>query len=735
MTKRRPPRARPVPAPPAPTTALARLGALVARHPFLVVGAWVLLALVGGVVGGSVFDRTETVADVRADAESAVVAAQVRTVDPDAATVVAVVGGTDFFDPVLRDSATDLMFRVREVPGVALVTDAWTGGGLISEDGQRSLVVVELDPGLDEAAALRTADEVTAMLRTVEAPEVVVGGELLAERDFADLAVADAVRGESLALGVLCVVLVLLLGGVRVALVPLATALAVIASALLLLTGLTGVVAVSEFAVNIVTLLGLGLAVDYSLLVLSRFREERERHPAAPLPELLARTTAQAGRAVLFSGLAVGTAFLGLLVVGEPLLASMALGGVAVAALVTVAGITLVPALVALTHRHVPAHGATTWVWRRPRPERAGAMARLAGWAQGRPVVATLASTVLLLALCLPLSTLQLGASDARSLPPGTEARTVAELVEQEFPLVATQPLLVLVGSPDPADVAAVTTAVGGLDGVDGIRPADASPAGTSLLEVTPTGTTTDPVAQQLVRQVRGADLGVPVSVGGPAAELVDTKDGVVDRLWLVLLVVVVPTLVLLGRLTRSLVVPVKAVLLNLLTLGATLGVLVLVFQRGWFAPVLGFDPVGRLDVTTPLLLAVLVFGLSMDYEVFLLSRIREAWDAEPIRDAAANQRAVLAGITSSGPVVTAAAVCIGIVFLGFAIGDLVAVKEVGIGMTVALLLDVTVVRGVLLPGAMTLLGRWNWVLPQVRRTTRVAPDPAPADAGGRVRT
>ncbi len=726
-----------MPTDPAPATPLAHLGRLVAHHRLVVLAVWAVVAVLGGVIGGSVFDRTETVADVRPDAESALVAAQVEAADPDAPTLVGVIGGADFFDPGLRDSATEVMWQLRDVEGVALVTDAWTGGGLISEDGQRSLVVVELEPTLDDDAALAVADDVTALLRTVQAPEVLVGGELLAERAFADLAVADAVRGETMALGVLCVVLVLLLGGVRIALVPLTTALAVIAAALLLLTGLTAVVAVSEFAVNIVTLLGLGLAVDYSLLVVSRFREERAAHPSEPVEDLISRTTARAGRTVLFSGLAVATAFLALLAVGEPLLSSMALGGAVVAALVTVAGVTLVPALVALTHRHVPAPGTTTWVWRRARPPRAGVMARLAGWAQARPVLATLGSTALLLLLCVPLATLQLGSSDARSLPPDAEARQVSDLVDEAFPLVAVQPLEVLVASQAPADVEAVTDAVLDLDGVAEVRPADVSPPGTTLLEAEPTGTTADPVAQQLVRQVRDLDLGPDgpaVTVGGPAAELVDTKDGVVDRLWLAAAVVFLPTLVLLGVLTRSLLVPVKAVLLNLLTLGATLGVLVLVFQDGWFAGLLGFEPLGQLDVTTPLLLFVLVFGLSMDYEVFLLSRIREAWDAEPTHDAAANQRAVLAGITSSGPVVTAAAVCIGIVFLGFAVGDLVAVKEVGVGMAVALLLDVTVGRGLLLPGAMTLLGRWNWWLPTRRPVETVAPGATPPGVRGRVR-
>ncbi|MFC3688761.1 MMPL family transporter [Aquipuribacter hungaricus] len=696
-------------------TLLASLGRLVARHRWVVLAVWALVTVVGGVVGGSVFDRTETVDSLRPGAESSVVAARLAEVEPEPATVVALLGGTDFFDPVLVDSATAVAYALREVTGVVEITDAYTAGGLAAPDGQRSLVVVDIDPALDDDAALEVADRVTALLRGVGAPEVLVGGELLAERAFADQAVSDAVRGESVAVALVLVVLVLVLGGLRAALLPVVTALAVICGALLVLTATTAVLPVSEFAVNIVTLLGLGLAVDYGLLVVSRFREERDADPGADVVELVARTTAAAGRAVVLSGLAVGVAFAGLLAVGEPLLAAMALGGVAVAALVTLAGVTLVPALVAVGHRWVPAPGSRTWVWRRGRTvRRAGLLERLAVASQRRPLLATVAGVAVLGLACVPLLSLDLGTSDARSLPPEAEARQVAEVLEQDFRLAAVQPLEVLVGTTDPAAVEAVRTQVWELGGIEEVRPADAPPEGTTVLQVVPAGTSADAAAQRLVRQVRALPTDVPVQVGGAAAELVDTRDGILDRLPLAAAVVVVPTLLLLGALTRSVVVPVKAVLLDLLTLGATLGVVVLVFQDGVGAGLLGFEPLGTVDVTTPLLLFVLVFALSMDYEVFLLARISEAWQADPGRASAAgaraaNARAVLAGITASGPVVTAAAVCIGLVFLGFALGELVAVKEVGVGMALAVLLDVTLVRGVLLPATMTLLGRWNW--------------------------
>jgi RND superfamily putative drug exporter len=228
--------------------------------------------------------------------------------------------------------------------------------------------------------------------------------------------------------------------------------------------------------------------------------------------------------------------------------------------------------------------------------------------------------------------------------------------------------------------------------------------------------------AQQLVRDIRALDVPFPVLVAGPAAELVDAKDATAALLPVALLVIAVATALLLFALTRSVVVPLKALVMNALTLAATLGVMVAVFQWGWGSSVLGFDPQPALDLTTPLLLFVFVFALSTDYEVFLLARIKEVWDRRDADDA--NDRAVLAGITATGPVITAAALSIGIVFLGFALGDLVAVKQIGVGMAVAVLLDVTVLRGLLLPAVMALLGRRNW-WPGGRRTAR------PAEAAG----
>jgi RND superfamily putative drug exporter len=690
---------------------LARLGRITARGRYAVIAVWAGIALCGAVFGGTVYDRTQPLDDLRPGAPSTVAQARLDALTPTGEQVVAVLSGRNFFATDLVNQATQIMFEIRAIPGVVKVTDPWTAGSAqITADSQSSLVVVELAPALDDDAALAVADQVSAALHRVAVPEVRVGGKLLAERDFGDQAIADAALGESVALVVLCGALVVMLGGLAAGSLPMGAALATVAGTLLALTGLAGAIGVSDYTVNVVTLLGLGLAVDYSLLIVARFREERAADPRAPIPDLLARTVATAGRAVLVSGLAVRVALSGLFVFADPLLAAMALGGALVVLLATATGLTLVPALIAVAHRRIPAPGTRTWVWRRPARRGPGLLARSAAFAQRRPVAVALAVSAALLALGVPLLHVNLADSDARSLPASSESRQAYEAYERHFAAKYPQPIPVVIeaGAADPA-VQSLLARIRALPGVTDVDLRENVPPQAVVAEVELPGPAAGERTQQLVRDLRALDTTVPVLVAGPAAQLVDAKDATGDRLPVALAVVVAATFLLLFLLTGSLVVPVKALLMNLLTMVATLGVLVAVFQWGWGSGLLGFTPWGALDLTTPLLLFVFIFGLSMDYEVFLLARIREEWTRRAGDSRAAGDRAVLAGITATGPVVTAAAVSIGIVFLGFALGELIAVKEIGVGMAVAVLLDVTVVRGLLLPAVMSLLGRANW--------------------------
>lgn len=679
---------------------------------------WTVVVVAGGVLGGSVFDRAEDVG-ARPGAESTEVGQRLEELDAEREQVVAVLSGADPVSAETSDAASGVLFAVRELPGVVDVRDPWTTGAyeLVAEDRSSAVVEVELDPGLGDDDALALADEVADLLRTTPFPDVSVGGDLLAERTFTDQAVQDAARGEGAALVVLLVLLAVALGSVVAGVLPVATALSAVAASLLALTGVAALTPVSDFAVNVVTVLGLGLCVDYSLLVLARFREERAAAGADPdLAAVLSRTLATAGRTVLVSGLTVGSSVAALLLIGDPLLTGLAVGGLVAVAVVTVAGLSLTPALLAVAHRRVPdvARGA----WGRPAraPERS-LLVRLAGLAQARPWPVLVGTTAVLLALASPLLGLRLGASDARSLPPGSEARTVVEVVERDYPDIATAPADVLVDlSPGDPRLASLQDQLLDLPDVEDVYVRDGLPDGWSRFTVMPRGTTSGPAAQRVVADVRDLADGYDVQVGGPAAELVDSRAALAGRTPLAVLAVLLVCGLLLLRLTRAPVVAAKTLLLNVLSLLAMLGVVTLVFQHGWGGPLLGGTATGSLDLTTPLLLFMFAFGLSMDYHLFLVARIKEEWDSAGGHGTRQdNDRAVLAGVTASGPVVTLAALAISVVFLGFAAGELVAVKEVGVGMTVAIVLDVTVVRGLLLPAAMTLLGERNWWRPGSR--------------------
>jgi RND superfamily putative drug exporter len=740
----------------------ARLGRVMARARWVVIGGWAVIAIAGAVFAGPVFDRLTTVDSLSPDAESARAQRRVDQLAPEGPVLVAVVQGVQPYDQSVVTSVMKASTDLRRLSGVKEVEDLYGGhGGQIGADNNSSLIRVELEVGLTPAEQEALEDRVVARLHQIAAPRVLVGGESLAERAFGEQATADAALGESIALVVLLVALVVIFGGVLAGAIPLAVAFAAVAGTLLGLFGLLTLTRVSDFAVNVVTLLGIGLAVDYSLLLVARYREHRADqadqanqasavpHPAAgsasrPRPgivDAIAASMATAGRAVLVSGLAVAAALAGLYVFAEPLLAAMALGGALVVVLATAVALTLVPALLAVAGRRIPPAGATTWVTtavgrvaaaassRLPRrasaravPRRERGLARLAAWAQRRPGPVALGVTGGLLILALPFLGANLANSDARAMPQSMEVRQAYDAMQAGFNDHRAAPVVV-VADVDPGSPAllAYLNQLNRLTEVFRLELRRDVPPGATIVDLTPKGPVGGLPSRTLVRQVRAIPTPFPVLVGGEAAELVDYQRSVAHRLPVAALVVLLATGVLLFGLTGSVVVPVKALLLNVLTLLATLGLLVVVFQWGWGGVLLGFQPWGAIDLTTPLLLFVFIFGLSMDYEVFLLARIKEEWDRH--RD---NDRAVLAGIAKTGPVITSAAVCIGIVFLGFVLGALVPVKEIGFGMAVAVLLDVTVVRGLLLPAVMTLLGDWNWWAPRLTRGGRRSGRPGP---------
>jgi RND superfamily putative drug exporter len=696
----------------------AKLGAVMASARWLVVGAWLVATIAGAVFGGGLFDRLTTTDTNRPDSESAIGQRRIDQLAPTGALVWAVIEGLAPYDPGLVATVSEAATEIRAMPGVREVNDLYTGvGGRIGADNNSVMVQVELDPALAAAPREALEDRVKARLELIKAPTVRVSGTKLAERAFAEQSVHDLAIGESVAFAVLLVALFLIFGGVLAATLPLSVAIAGVSGSLLVLLGISYATKVSEYSLNVVTLLGIGLAVDYSLLIVARYREELLRHddPHAALVVAMER----AGRAVAISGLAVALTMAGLTAFAEPLLAAVALGGAAVVVVATLAALTLVPALIAVAGRRIRPPGEGFRLPFKPRP---GVLARLATRAQRDPARVAGLATLALLILAAPLLGANLANSDARALPRGNEARQEYDIMASKFLNHEAEPVVVLIqAGPERVEVRDLMNRVGNQLQADLLRQdvRDKVPAGWTILELTPKGGVGGDESYDLVRRVRAMPTPYAKWVTGPAAEVVDYRDSLAARLPVAALIVLLVTVVMLYLLTGSLIIPLKAVGMNLLTLAATLGVLVVVFQWGWGEVPLFFDSWGGLDLTTPVLLFVFVFGLSMDYEVFLLARIKEEYDQRP--DTA---RAVLRGITRSGPVVTAAAICIGIVFLGFAAGGLVAVKEIGVGMAVAILIDVTIVRGLLLPSLMAMLDAWNWWAPPFLRRAR-RPEPA----------
>jgi RND superfamily putative drug exporter len=685
----------------------ASLGRFVYRRRLPVALVWVLVLIAGVAVGGEVFGRLGTGSGLRDDAESVVVSDRLARVGGGGDGITGLIDGRSVDDPAFRAELDDAVRDLEAIPGARRVTGPLADGrpvpGLVAGDGRAVLVRVELETGLPGGGFERALDQADRRLRAVDAPRVLVGGDEIAREEFQEQAQRDLERGEALALPVMLALLLVVFRGVVAALSPLLMAAVAVAGALLILLGVSEFADISAYSVNVITMLGLGLAVDYSLLVISRFREERAA--GLELPGAIERTLATAGRTVAFSGLTVAASLCGLLAFAEPFLRSMAWGGIGVVLVAMAAAVTLVPALLGLWGRRIrpgPAHLQSD----------RGVFYRLSRLVQRFAPAIVVVVAALLILLALPFRHARLENSGLESLPRSSESRQLFETVDDRFQDGGTDPVVVVVESaPGNPLVADYLRRVEALDGVVRVEPRQGTPPQMTVLDVVPEGTSEGPVATGLVERIRALERPVAAGVTGPAAFLVDYRDSLTSRLPYALGLIGLATFALLFLMTGSVVVPVKAIVMCILSLGASFGALVWVFQDGHLSGLLGFDSPGMVDITVPVLIFVFAFGLSMDYEVFLLSRIKEAWD-----ETGDNDLAVALGLQRTGRIVTSAAAVIVVVFLGFAAGELLTIKEVGLGMAIAVVLDATVVRMLLVPATMKLMGRWNWWAPPALR-------------------
>jgi RND superfamily putative drug exporter len=702
------------------TQRLARASAL---HPWRVLGAWLLVVAASVLTIGALLDSaltsdagiTTRPDSVRAGEVVARSFPQRDTVDE---TVIVHSPGLTADAPAFRGFVADLRTGLTATGATRTVGDPYTapGGAAVSEDGHAVAVTVLL--GDDPQTGIEPVLDQVTDADAAPGFDVAISGVFTLDHDFNALSQSDLEKGElQIGLPAALVVLLLVFGAVVAATIPMTVAVLSIVVAVAASALVGQVTQLSFFIVNMITAMGLALGIDYSLFVLSRYHEQRLA--GQDKLDAIATTGATASKAVLFSGSSFVVALLGLLLVPDTTLRSLALGAIIVGLVTMAAALTLLPALLSLLGDRVGA-GRLPVIGRR-RSAESPFWTRAVRAVVRRPGTALAAGVLVLLAVASPVVDLQTGTAGVSSLPDSSQAKQGFIAAQRSFPRsVGSDPAQVVVSADaGSAEVRSAIVALGAALSRDpdyGQPQVQTAPDGrVTVLSVPLVGDADGARARRAVEDLRSdhvptAFAGVPaeVLVGGTTAENIDYSDLINHWLPIVLVFVLGLSLLLLTVVFRSLVLSTTAVALNLLSVGAAYGVLVLVFQKGVGADLLGLQQVERVEAWVPIFLFSVLFALSMDYHVFLLTRIREHHVLTGDTEAA-----VVHGIASTGRIITGAALIIVVVFAGFAAGELVMFQQMGFGVATALLVDATLIRMVIVPAAMTVLGERNWYLPR----------------------
>jgi RND superfamily putative drug exporter len=695
---------------------LSLLGGLAARRPRWVVAGTIAFTVLGIVFGGTVTSRLSSggVHDPAAQsfrADSALALASGK--DPGSSLLAVVRLHADARSSAGGAEVARVVATLRRLGARAVV--APVGGRparLVSRDGRSALVIV---PSGGERLSGR------AQAAFAHDPRVVLGGNPVVSQQVNGIVATDMKRAELIALPLLFLLSFLVFRGLVAAMLPPLVGLVTVAGALLGLRIVSEMTSLSIYALNLVTGLGLGLAIDWSLFIVSRYREELAVH--GPGATALRNTLRTAGRTVLFSSLTVAAALASLLVFPQSFLRSMGLGGMLVSLIGAAVSLVFLPALLALLGRRVDSLSPKRFQRasaKSARPASSGYWFRVSHLVMRRPIVIAVGTAALLLVLGLPFTGVKFTGFDPSVLPKASSGRQVDRIVQTQFAADLNPTAYAVVSAPAAASrgMDALAARLSALPG----RPAVASPAlvgrGTWRIDVGTKAGRNSAAGARLVSDMRAVKSPYHVLVGGDSASLVDQKSSLVAHLPYALAILVGATLFVLFLMTGSVVLPFKAIALNLLTIASVFGILVWIFQAGRLQGLLGYSGQGGIDTTQPILIAAIAFGLSTDYGVFLLTRIKEARDG-----GADNKAAVAFGLERTGRIVTAAA-CLFIVAIGaFAASRIVTIKEVGLGTGLAVLIDATLVRALLVPSLMMLLGRANWWAPRPLRwaTARVS--------------
>jgi putative drug exporter of the RND superfamily len=728
------------------------LGRWAARRRWAIVGAWALLLIVAAPLALHTGDALRAGGFIRPDLESARAKALLESEIgvPQAALVVVFHSDTlRAGDPAFETAAAAAVAAVPNAPYVRSVASHAMSERQVSADGHTAYDIVFLNLSADDSP--EALPGIRAAIHPPPGLEVGLAGGPAFYGDVQQVSESDLRRSEAISLPLAGLALLVVFGSLVAAALPLAVGGAAVACALATIFLVANAIPMSIFVLNLATLLGLGLGVDYSLLMTSRFREElaaRGWRPEA-VEDAVGATVATAGRAVFFSGLTVLLGLLGLVLFEFMILRSVGIAGAIVVGFGILAALTLLPALLAIAGvrldslrvRRVAAAASEDGPW-----------ARLARRVMAHPIAVLVPTLGVLLVLGTPFLHVRFNAPDERILPETVSSRVAFDRLVASFGRGPFAPIQLAIRTPSaatsPADLALLydysrrLTADSRIVAVDGLVDVDprltlaqyqllyASPGGppdrfvAAALAATTKGDLTsftittrfgpnDPEGLALVADLRSptgrlaAPPGVTVLVGGGAADVADVVSGIAADFPRTAAFILVTTYLVLFLLLRSVFLPLKALVMNTLSIVASFGALVWIFQDGNLSALLGTRPLGFVETTQPVILFCVLFGLSMDYEVFLLTRMRESWDA-----GGDNRAAVAHGLERSGRIVTSAALIVVVVAGSFAFADIVLIKALGLGIAIAVALDATVVRALLVPATMRLLGRWNWWIP-----------------------
>jgi RND superfamily putative drug exporter len=684
---------------------LTRLAALASRRPRRVVALAVLFAIVAGALGGGVVERLGPYEADDPGTES------IRAADRLAAAsgLKAGDGMVVLVEPATRAKVEQVAEVLRSDRSVGAVATYFTtrDPAMRSHDGRSTYVLASFRSGVEEGDA---ADRIGGRLARIDG--VTVGGNAAAQRSVNEIVQSDLTRAELLAFPLLFLLSFWFFRSLVAALLPPLVGGLAIVFTFLAMRLVNEVTDLSVFAINLVTGLGLGLAIDWSLFMVSRYREEIAVDGAGPAA--LLRTVRSAGRTVFFSAITVAAALASLLVFPQNFLFSMGVGGALVALIAAVVALVVLPAILALLGDRVNALAPGRL--RRAadaeaRGDRSGFWYRLSRFVMRRPARVAVASAALLIALGAPVLGMKLTAVDATVLPADEPARQVHTALETDFPAHRTTPLIIAAEARPGAELDRYLAAVRELPGVESVGQPQEVGDGVTRIDVASKYAVFDERAQDLVHEMRGLAAPFGVGVAGQTAEFVDLKASLGDHIPAALAILAVSTLIFLFLFTGSVVLPLKGLLMNVLTLSAAFGILVLIFQDGRLEGLLDYTSQGALETSQPIFLFAVAFGLSTDYGVFLLARIKEARDR-----GAPDREAVALGLQRTGRIVTAAAVLFCIAVGAFSTSQIIFIKELGLGTALAVLIDATIVRALLVPALMELLGRWNWWAPRPLR-------------------